>query len=154
MGFWPISFSLPKPQATVWMPLYTLRTSGLTPESQDHNVTGLQRPALKGCRRSKVTQQIVNIAWRLDTKNIAKLSRWIRCLFSMATVTKIELGEHLLDQVIAIATDAKKVLSPFPFPLPLHQSHNELISSEKQETNALPLRRNRLARNLSLQPRR
>lgn len=42
-------------------------------------------------------------------KDIDKLSRWIRCLFSLALVSKLEMAEHLLDQVVTITREGLAV---------------------------------------------
>ncbi|MCJ1227176.1 hypothetical protein MMC12_003831 [Toensbergia leucococca] len=59
-------------------------------------------------------QHIFNMTWRLDTSDIEKLSRWIRCLFSLALVSKIEMAEHLLDQVLVVAVDARTKPQSYP----------------------------------------
>ena len=54
-------------------------------------------------------QQIINATWNRDSSDIEKLSRWIRCLFTMALTSNVETAEQLLDQVAAIAENAKQV---------------------------------------------
>lgn len=63
------------------------------------------------------SQQIVNATHRLANNSIDNLSRWIRCLFSLALTTAPELAEHLLSQVVTIATGAKDVCSPISHPV-------------------------------------
>lgn len=61
-------------------------------------------------------QKIVDATWRLNSNDISQLSRWIRCLFSLALTSAPKLAEHLLSQVIDIATGAKTVSWIFRFP--------------------------------------
>lgn len=82
-------------------------------------------------------QQIVNATWRLEntSNNIPNLSRWIRCLFSLALTSAPELVEHLLSQVVTIANGAKTVrCSWFPqsVSLPLFDSIHDAISANAQ----------------------
>lgn len=53
-------------------------------------------------------QQIINMTWQLNNGGTDKLSRWIRCLFSLA-LSEMDIAVQLLDQAVAIAEDAKKV---------------------------------------------
>ena len=58
-------------------------------------------------------------------KDIDKLSRWIRCLFSLALVSKLEMAEHLLDQVVTITREGLAVGGKFSsamFQLPIQIS--------------------------------
>ena len=51
----------------------------------------------------------MNIIWRLDSIDVVKLARWVRCLFQLALTTKNEIAEFLLDQVSTLAQDDKMV---------------------------------------------
>lgn len=53
-------------------------------------------------------QQIINMTWQLNNGCIDKLSRWIRCLFSLA-LSETDIAVQLLDQAVTIAEDARKV---------------------------------------------
>ena len=53
-------------------------------------------------------QQIINMTWQLSDGGTEKLSRWIRCLFSLA-LSDIDIAMQLLDQALTIAEDARKV---------------------------------------------
>lgn len=59
-------------------------------------------------------QQIIDATWRLETNEVERLSRWIRCLFSLALTCNIDLAEHLLDQVAEIVVNTSKVAKPYP----------------------------------------
>ncbi|KAL8797190.1 MAG: hypothetical protein Q9195_000657 [Heterodermia aff. obscurata] len=59
-------------------------------------------------------QQIVTKTWSLKSNDVSKLSRWIRCLFSLALTSAPELAEHLLSQVVTIATSAKSAPNAYP----------------------------------------
>jgi hypothetical protein len=52
-----------------------------------------------------ILQQIVNITWRLDGNDTAKLSRCIRCLFQLALTSSPAKAEFLLDRILALAGD-------------------------------------------------
>ncbi len=54
-------------------------------------------------------KQIVNSTWKLQGHDVLKLSRWIRCIFSLALTSKASDAENVLDQAIVIAENAKKV---------------------------------------------
>lgn len=54
-------------------------------------------------------QQIINATLNRDSSDVQKLSRWIRCLFNLALTSNVETAEQLLDQVAAIAKNAKQV---------------------------------------------
>lgn len=54
-------------------------------------------------------QQIINATWSHDRSDAEKLSRWIRCLFTMALTSNVDTAEQLLDQVATIAQNAKHV---------------------------------------------
>ena len=53
-------------------------------------------------------QQIINMNWQQSNSGTDKLSRWIRCLFSLA-LSETAIAEQLLDQAITIAEVARKV---------------------------------------------
>lgn len=53
-------------------------------------------------------QQIINMTWQHNNGGTDKLSRWIRCLFSLA-LSEIDIAVQLLDQAVTIAEDARKV---------------------------------------------
>ncbi|KAA6414480.1 MAG: hypothetical protein FRX48_01229 [Lasallia pustulata] len=65
---------------------------------------------------TKITtlQQIINVTWRLQGIDIAKLSRWIRCLVRLAIPSTPDIAEHLLDQAITLAKDATTKSTPYP----------------------------------------
>lgn len=69
-------------------------------------------------------QQIIHATWPRSHTDIAHLSRWIRCLFSLSLTSSssLEISEHLLTQVIINATNAKSTPShshsPSPSPYP------------------------------------
>ncbi|MCJ1472157.1 hypothetical protein MMC13_000804 [Lambiella insularis] len=52
-----------------------------------------------------VLQQIVNISWRINSIDMTKLSRWVRCLFQLAMISNVGIAEFLLDQVSTLAKD-------------------------------------------------
>lgn len=52
-------------------------------------------------------QLIVNVTWKLEGNSMAKLSRWIRCLFQIALTSDAYVAEHLLEQIADIVKDAK-----------------------------------------------
>lgn len=58
-------------------------------------------------------QQIINMTWQHNNGGTDKLSRWIRCLFSLA-LPETHIAVQLLDQAVAIAEDAKKKSMPYP----------------------------------------
>ena len=51
----------------------------------------------------------MNMSWRSEGADVAKLSRWIRCLFQLALTSNIEVAEHLLSQVLTMAKDSEMV---------------------------------------------
>ena len=53
-------------------------------------------------------QQIINMTWQQNKGGTDKLSRWIRCLFSLA-LSETDIAVQLLDQAVSIAEDARKV---------------------------------------------
>ncbi|KAL6717482.1 sporulation-specific protein 22 [Lecanora helva] len=61
-------------------------------------------------------QQIINITWQYSDRNsIEKLSRWIRCLFTIALSSNEDAAEHLLNQVTTITKETRKQQSlPYP----------------------------------------
>ena len=48
------------------------------------------------------------MTWQHNNGGTDKLSRWIRCLFSLA-LSDIDIAVQLLDQAVTIAEDARKV---------------------------------------------
>ena len=59
----------------------------------------------------RTLQQLVNITWQAGKhhNDVEKLSRWIRCLVSLALVSDAGMGETLLDQVVSIVENASKI---------------------------------------------
>ena len=53
-------------------------------------------------------QHIINMTWQQDNRGPDKLSRWIRCLFSLA-VSETDIAVQLLDQAVTVAEEARKV---------------------------------------------
>ena len=53
-------------------------------------------------------QQIINMTWQQSKSGTDKLSRWIRCLFSLA-LPEANVARQLLDQAVMIAQVAQKV---------------------------------------------
>ena len=53
-------------------------------------------------------QHIINTTWQQDDRGPDKLSRWIRCLFSLA-VSETDIAVQLLDQAVTVAEEARKV---------------------------------------------
>ena len=53
-------------------------------------------------------QHIINLTWQQDNRGPDKLSRWIRCLFSLA-VSETDIAVQLLDQAVTVAEEARKV---------------------------------------------
>ena len=59
-------------------------------------------------------KKIVNQAWELETLDIVKLTKYMRCLFQISLSGSPEVAEQLLEQAHALAEDAAEV--PFhPF---------------------------------------
>ncbi|KAG8531049.1 uncharacterized protein KY384_004406 [Bacidia gigantensis] len=52
-------------------------------------------------------QQIINGTWAKGGNDISKLSRWIRCLFSLAQTSRTEIAEQLLEQAIGVVQSSK-----------------------------------------------
>ena len=57
----------------------------------------------------RTLQQIINITWTNGSYDIARLSRWIRCLFALALTTNGELADQLFDQFAKILEKARRV---------------------------------------------
>lgn len=57
----------------------------------------------------KILQQIINVTWHSESHGVERLSRWIRCLFTLAMTSDVETAERLLDQVMNIVKEASKV---------------------------------------------
>lgn len=53
------------------------------------------------------------MTWHHNNGGIDKLSRWIRCLFSLA-LSEVNIAVQVLDQAVAIAEDAIKVCDASP----------------------------------------
>lgn len=51
----------------------------------------------------------MNKVWQPDNGDVDRLARWIRCLFSLALSSSVEMAENVVDQVISIAENAKEV---------------------------------------------
>lgn len=63
-------------------------------------------------------QQIINVSWTQEGSNIAKLSRWMRCLFTLALSNNAETAEQLLEQAINIIEKShSSVSNPHSQPL-------------------------------------
>ncbi len=54
-------------------------------------------------------KKIVNAAWGLDTMDILKLAKYMRCLFQVAMLDNMEVAEQLLDQAHEQAEEAAEV---------------------------------------------
>lgn len=73
-------------------------------------------------------QKIVGATSRLEDMSTAKLARWVRCLFQMALPSHVSTAEEILEQVVGVCQDLKRVslariVDPFfplcsPFSLP------------------------------------
>ena len=58
-----------------------------------------------------VLKKIVNEAWGLDTMDVPKLAKYMRCLFQIAMLDNMEVAEQLLDQAHEQAEEAAEVKS-------------------------------------------
>jgi hypothetical protein len=58
-----------------------------------------------------VLKKIVNEAWGLDTMDVPKLAKYMRCLFQIAMLDNMEVAEQLLDQAHEQAKEAAEVKS-------------------------------------------
>jgi len=56
-----------------------------------------------------VLKKIVNAAWGLDTMDVPKLAKYMRCLFQVAMLDNMEVAEQLLDQAHEQAKEAAEV---------------------------------------------
>ena len=56
-----------------------------------------------------IYQQLINKVWQLDSRDVDRLARWIRCLLSLAFSSNAAMAENIVDQVISIAENAKAV---------------------------------------------
>jgi len=54
-------------------------------------------------------KKVVNAAWGLDTMDIPKLAKYMRCLFQVAMLDNTEIAEQLLDQAREQAEEAAEV---------------------------------------------
>ena len=51
----------------------------------------------------------MNAAWGLDTMDVPKLAKYMRCLFQVAMLDNMEVAEQLLDQAHEQAKEAAEV---------------------------------------------
>lgn len=101
-----------------------------------------------------ISQQIINVTSRLNDSDIDKISRWIRCLFSLAVNSETEIAEDLLDQVVTIAGHAKSVRTIHFDSLShsLYDRHaNQMTPLIATDVQALSGRRDRMACNNDFQ---
>jgi hypothetical protein len=56
-----------------------------------------------------ILKKIINAAWGLDTMDIPKLAKHMRCLFQVAMLDNMEVAEQLLDQAHEQAEEAAEV---------------------------------------------
>jgi hypothetical protein len=56
-----------------------------------------------------ILKKIVNEAWGLDTIDVPKLARYMRCLFQVAMLDNTEVAEQLLDQAKEQIEEASEV---------------------------------------------
>jgi hypothetical protein len=56
-----------------------------------------------------VLKKIVNEAWGLDTMDVPKLAKYMRCLFQVAMLDNMEVAEQLLDQAQGQIEEASEV---------------------------------------------
>ncbi|KAF4637760.1 hypothetical protein G7Y89_g330 [Cudoniella acicularis] len=61
-----------------------------------------------------ILKKIVNAAWTLEVMDSTKLAKYMRCLFHIAISGDAEIAEQLLDQVYALAEEAKETEQPYP----------------------------------------
>ncbi len=54
-------------------------------------------------------KKIINAAWDLESLDINKLAKYMRCLFQVAMTDNMSVAEELLDQVEAHAADCAEV---------------------------------------------
>jgi hypothetical protein len=54
-------------------------------------------------------KKIVNAAWGLDTMDVPKLAKYMRCLFQVAMLDDMEVAEQLLDLAHEQAKEAAEV---------------------------------------------
>ncbi len=57
-------------------------------------------------------KKVVNEAWGLDTMDVPKLAKYMRCLFQVAMLDNMEVAEQLIDQVHEQAQEATEVSFP------------------------------------------
>ncbi|KAF6237882.1 hypothetical protein HO173_004083 [Letharia columbiana] len=81
-------------------------------------------------------QQIINITWQHNNGGTDKLSRWIRCLFSLA-LSERDIAVQLLDQAVTIAEDARKVRDSTPS-ICSSDDLIQVISSPLQQSKPYP----------------
>lgn len=76
------------------------------------------------------------MTWQHNNGGTDKLSRWIRCLFSLA-LSETDIAVQLLDQAVTIAEDARKVCDS----ISLRRSWDDLtqvLSSLLQQSMSYP----------------
>jgi hypothetical protein len=56
-----------------------------------------------------ILKKIINAAWGLDTMDIPKLAKYMRCLFQVAMLDNMEVAEQLLDKAHEQAEEAAEV---------------------------------------------
>ncbi|KFY01778.1 hypothetical protein V490_00767 [Pseudogymnoascus sp. VKM F-3557] len=75
----------------------------------------LSDPSIPAAVLIPTLKRIVNEAWSLESFNIAKLSRYMRCLFRLGLSSGDgSLAESLLDQVSELASSAENNETPYP----------------------------------------
>ncbi len=58
-------------------------------------------------------KKIINEAWGLESLNITKLAKYMRCLFQITISDNSVIAEQLLDQIHNHAEQAAEVWYPF-----------------------------------------
>ncbi|PMD45090.1 SPO22-domain-containing protein [Hyaloscypha variabilis F] len=61
-----------------------------------------------------ILKKIINAAWGLDTMDIPKLAKYMRCLFQVAMLDNMEVAEQLLDKAHEQAEEAAETDQPYP----------------------------------------
>ncbi|KAI9055545.1 hypothetical protein LZ554_000492 [Drepanopeziza brunnea f. sp. 'monogermtubi'] len=62
-----------------------------------------------------ILKKIINETWGMDSLDVPKLAKYIRCLFQITISEDVEVAEQLLDQVCGYASEAAETDTPFPF---------------------------------------
>ena len=96
-------------------------------------------------------QKIINMTWQHTKGGTDKLSRWIRCLFSLA-LSETDIAVQLLDQAVAIAQEARKVCDSAPLTRRSGSPDAGTLVAPAA-VRAVSSRRAGMARNKRLQPR-